>query len=1513
MTLPGGPADKLGNRYEAWWTVAECVRLLRGGTESIRIEDPDGEKAEFIVRVGSRRERHQVKRSHPNGKWSLAALASDGLLRAIGDALAGNDDRFVFVSGSGARELADLCEAARGAESDEEAERVFLAAKGRRRSFEKLLDHHWKCAAPAAIERLRRIEVRTIDERSLEETVRWGVQALFLADPGKVLSALRAIVEDSVHRTITRQALVEELARCGFRMRRLPCPERAGIAVQEATDRYLAGARRRLIRQTLVPRAAAETLLSRLEEIATDSIVTGKAGSGKTACVVEATEALRERGLPVLTFRLDRIPFQSASTTLDIGRHLGLEESPVLVLAAAAEAADCPGVLIVDQLDAVSTMSGRSSGMFDVVEGLLQEARGERARTVLHTVVVCRAFDWQHDHRLRQLVPSRPDTQAETTEVEVTEFTVNEVRVLLTEAGFDPALFREHQLALLRLPQNLSLFLEAGFDTSQTPAFGTATQLFDRYWTEKRRAVAERIAPSSDQWMEVIERLCNELDSAQQLSALRETLDDFPPACVDQLASEGVLTFDGRRYGFGHESFFDYCFARVFIKRRESLASFLKGSEQHLFRRAQVRQVLAYLRDADRARYGKELRALLSDEGIRTHVKDFAFALLAEVTDPAEEEWTIWQQWIAPALEAIKEGVPNPDKLSEIAWVRFFGSPSWFEATDRRGIIEDWLASDNDRLVNVAVHYLGRHQRHSPDRVEALLEPYTDCGGEWALRLRSLMEWVDLHTSRRFFDLFLRLLDNGALDEARGPIAKSTAFWDMLHGLPENRPEWIPEVLAHRFRRRLLVIRTNGGELTGEFFGHDQSAAVMFNTSARQAPAAFVKHVLPVVLEISDFTVFGDRPPKYDKAWWYLTKTHHPGGEKACLLELAGALATLAREGAADLRDIIRDLRHRDTHVANHLLLALYTGGAARYADEAAALLCEEPWRFQCGLSDSPHWCAMEAIRAVVPHCTAGNRERLETVILRYVHPYERTKDGYRRIGWSRFALLSAIPSELRSAHASAHFQELGRKFGEPQGEPRGITGGVVKSPIKKDAADKMTDDQWLRAIGRYHSEEWGHFLRDEVTGGARQLSQVLEERAKEEPERFARLSLRFPANANPVYLERTLSALKEAPISSDLELQVCRKAFAESRGPCGQSIADVLGSIEDPLPDFAVQMLHQLATEHEDPACEAWQEDAGSGKPYYGGDILTNGINTTRGRAADAVRDLIVKDPAYIGRFRPTLHRMIRDRSVAVRSCVAGTLRAVSCHDPALGMLLFQDMNLSEDRLLATHHVCGFIHALLRDGFAELRPIIEHMFRSSEPEVRKAGARFASIAVLMHEDAVDLVEEALRGDAPHRLGVAQVAATNIAVPECRAWCEATLVALFGDDDPEVRREAASCFRKLRDEAVETYGGLIGAFCDSRAFREDAFSILHTLEASLGLLPGMTCEVCEKFLDRFADQARDIRTRRASDTRTVAKLIFRTYQHHQNDEWTSRSLDLIDRLCLDRIYDAGREFEQFDR
>ena len=554
----------------------------------------------------------------------------------------------------------------------------------------------------------------------------------------------------------------------------------------------------------------------------------------------------------------------------------------------------------------------------------------------------------------------------------------------------------------------------------------------------------------------------------------------------------------------------------------------------------------------------------------------------------------------------------------------------------------------------------------------------------------------------------------------------------------------------------------------------------------------------------------------------------------------------------------------------------------------------------------------MECLRAVIPRCTHENRARVEAVILEYYTSFERTRSGFRWKGHAQFSLLSAIPVELRSSRANLRFAELERKFGEPEGEPVSMRASFIGPPIEKVGTDRMTDDQWLSAIAKYRSES-PSYSPGNVKGGSYQLAQPLGSRVSEEPERFARISLRFPSDTNPIYLAHILTALRDTSVDIDLKLQVCSKAFDEAPGPCGQALADLIGSIEEQLPDAALEMLHWLTTEHDDPSREYWKEDAPAGGKYHRGDINGYGINTTRGRATIAISDLILRDATYIERLRPTLVRAVRDPSPAVLSCVAGTLRALAYHQPALGFQLFQDMDFSEEGLLATRHVCAFIRERLRNRFSDLRPVLERMLHSSEPKVCEAGARLVSLAFPSDQDAGDLVNEALHGTPCQRLGIAQVAAANVTLPECRGWSEEALQKLFNDEDAEARSAAASCFSELKDKDLDAYEDLITAFCNSRTFNEDSFWILQLMETSLGRLPGMTCLVCEKFLDRFADEARDIRTRRAADAPTLVKLAFRTYLQHANDEWTPRALALIDRLCLEGIGDAARELEQFER
>ncbi len=740
MPLSGGPASKFGNRYEQWWTVSQFVRILDGAAECIRIEEPAIDKAEFVLTTGDHQELHQAKRSHRDGKWSLASLGQENLLQTMFDQLSKSPAvRFVFVSSSDAPELRELTERARNAQGPAEFESVFIGDKTNKEHFTKLRSF-WRDADPATTYGLlQRIQVRTIDERGLEEQMRESLLARFLTEPDMVCDTLRSIAEASTHKLINRAGLISDLQCEGFRFRQLTSPNDAPTLVARATDRYLKATRRRLIQDTLIPRSSTRDLLAKIRGATkgTDCVLTGQAGGGKTGCAIECVEALRQDDNPaaVPVFRLDRI--DPVSSTQELGAYLGLEESPALVLATAAEAMSSEAILVIDQLDAVSTTSGRHSDFFDLVEDLLSEIRGWRGRVKkFHVVVVCRAFDWENDHRLRRLLTKGAD------HISITDFSLDEVKTVLTNGGFKPELFDVKQLELLRLPQNLALFLDTCYDPASQPTFSSQKELFDRYWDEKRREVNRRAAPLADYWDNVIQVLCDEMTASQQLSVLRGKLDRSPNDYLDQMVSEGVLTVGRNRYGFGHESFFDYCFARGFVTKKESLAEFLLASEQHLFRRAQIRQVLVYLRDADRERYCRELNTLLTHQNVRYHLKDLAVALAVSLPDPEEDEWDVLAPWIESALEAVKSGGPNSDKFASLVWSRFFSSQPWFQITDRKGIVTGWLTSDNDRLVDMGVNYVRLHQRHSGYRVAGLLEPFVGKDGDWPQRLSYLMQWA---------------------------------------------------------------------------------------------------------------------------------------------------------------------------------------------------------------------------------------------------------------------------------------------------------------------------------------------------------------------------------------------------------------------------------------------------------------------------------------------------------------------------------------------------------------------------------------------------------------------------------------------------------------------------------------------------------------------------------------------------------------------------------------------------
>lgn len=217
MPLPGGPADKIGNRYERRWGVASLVDILDGSADSIRFEVPGKAGAGFEFRVLSSQGSawHQVKRQHSRGRWSLADLKRAGVLDSFGRRLAAGD-HCVFASTVAAEDLRELTERARASQTFDEFATDFLRACVWRQRFEALRDV-WGGGDENVYTALGRVEIHTIDERQLERWVWERVGHAVEGDPPSAADVLAQLVDNSVHRELDAAAIWEHLERRGFR------------------------------------------------------------------------------------------------------------------------------------------------------------------------------------------------------------------------------------------------------------------------------------------------------------------------------------------------------------------------------------------------------------------------------------------------------------------------------------------------------------------------------------------------------------------------------------------------------------------------------------------------------------------------------------------------------------------------------------------------------------------------------------------------------------------------------------------------------------------------------------------------------------------------------------------------------------------------------------------------------------------------------------------------------------------------------------------------------------------------------------------------------------------------------------------------------------------------------------------------------------------------------------------------------------------------------------------------
>jgi hypothetical protein len=1504
MSYHGGISAKKGELYERHWTTHCVLQILRGEADSIHLEPlADVEGFEFVLKRDGISEYHQVKRRLTGaGHWTLTALAAKGVLIAFAGKLsAGAHTR--FVSAHDADELNELAERASGAADFEDFHRHLQGSTWTRR-FQTLVSM-MGLDEQGTFQALGKLHVTVVGEEELVAFNEALVEPLIDAPAADSLASLHHLIAEATPGKLDANAVWAALKDTYAKHpRNWTANKSLREKVGALTDTYVSSLEGLRLEHPLERPQVNEILELLTTEDHDGVMVTAGAGAGKSDILLEVLKGTLARSWPALCIRADHLT--ATHSPLELGAQLGLPGSPVGVLAALADGG--PSLLVIDQLDAVSLASGRLTALWDVLYTLITHAKATPGMQVL---LACRQFDVENDHRMRALSTDRHHLAV----VGVPPLEPTEVIRTVGEMGLDATALTERQHILLAVPLHLVL-LQTIAVTTDALAFTTLTELFELFWARKQRD-AETHAERPVKWASVIRTAADYMSEHRRL--------DVPAFHLEQagligdtavLVSEHVLVADRHSYRFFHESFFDYAFARFYLGEGSTIGGLLNADNQDLFRRAQVRQLLAQQRDSNPGVYLAALEELLTRADVRFHIKQLVASWLGSLPAPREQELAL--------LSSLLDSGSLPDPVKDLLW-RALAGEAWFELLASEGQLEHWLSSGQKQVVGAALQLMRFAVNRHPQLIAGMLRAHDDGGTLWRDRIAFVLGFSDIHNSRDLFDLLLDTIRRDAFlaGDDHDP-------WLYGHELPAAQPAWAAELLA------ALLTRANERAITaghlhalydGSPLKHEHSSTEFVMALAHSEPGALLDASIPFIFATVDADLAGcpphtrdDERLPVDRIWPYRLDDEVYTFDQALLRGSSEALGSLAASDPDHFRTWANKLADRRDETSQFLLYEGLIRNPTEFADYSAGLLLEGTWRWWASYSGEPFWLVYQLLSVITPHLDQARIAQLEASILGFVTAYERDAAGRRSLGRAEFELLSGLAEGDVSEGARRRLGELQRKFrmAKPD-QPRGIVGGTVRSPISRESADHMSDENWLAAIDK-HRESWEQKRNMDLIGGAAELANVLQAAAQDDPERFAKLGLRLDADTVPVYFEHLLIGLaqpadKATPASLDSVVALIDHiaALPDRRATRWLPVL-VRRYATELIPDHVLALISSIATEDPDPNRDVWKVDAGSGTAYYGGNILMAGMNSARGAAAEAIAVLIYEREDRAELLAPAIIALANDPVTSVRACGA---QAVHClmrwrRDQAV-TLLGELARTQDDALLASEHVQPLIADAIPTHWTAVRPLIERMLRSAEEAVTEAGGTLASIAGLDQPDAATLLEELTIHSNPRvRAGTAKVLAARVISAHYRDRCTQGLERFFDDEDSDVREQSAKAFWRLQGRDLEEIEGLARTFITSRTFDTANVHFLHALERSTADITKLALATAERVLN--PDRATGTALRAGAESRMLSTLLLRVLGTLDSDRaQVNRALDLIDAMLMAGGWGVGEAIETVER
>lgn len=1532
---PGGIADKLGNRYEGRWVAKQLLRLLNEEIRSVTVEaigdDEHGVDLWIETNDGNRQAQQCKARNGSKESWSISDLRARGVLSHLQFQLDRDPSiEFGFVSGIGATLFHDICESARNSNQNPEDffnYQIKAIGRDRRDVFKQFceslgLDSTQAGNRGKAFDYLRRTYVILYpDNRNTWESLLSDVGYLLTGAPEVVVATLIEYAENNfaLRKPIYADEIRRHLTTLNIHPKRLAHDGRIAPAIDELQRQFDESIQNKLIGGELIPREETTRLIDAFAENK-DIILHGTMGYGKSGVLYEFTKRLREKKIPYLPIRLDRR--DPRNNAAQFGQDMGLPDSPVLSLVGMAGERHC--VLILDQLDAIRWTSAHSANALDVCKELLRQVQSLRmAGKAITSVLSCRTFDLENDPQIRHWLAD--STNQKFQKVEVTGLSMTTLEQVI---GPTIGQMKDRQKQILACPQNLAMWVELQH-TGGILEFSSSLELMRRFW-ENRRLLLRQAGLTAEQIDSVLNPLVDYMELHGKISAPKR-ISANSPTVLNALCSHAILQEDAGQLTFCHQSYMDYLIAdrviREIDKGTGTVIDWLDPKErQSLFRREQLRQVLAMLYQESATHFLTSVKQILGSGNVRFHLKHLLLEVIGGLETPDEPLWNYCvtllndDYWKSHVLETI-----------------CFGHPPYVSLLIERGIILEWLNSASEEEMTRALWLLRSVSERIPDTVAELLEPFVMSDGDWPGRILSALPWRPTDDSDRMFQLRLKLARLGNVAGYVDWRSLCTKYpIRALQLIEAVASTWDKEADDGRASKRLPVQSKRFEQW------YDDDMKSLKDVADNYALITW-DLLMPHIDRLTSFEADG-YDPRIER-WQGERILPHTEIERGNVELVIVAGRKMATEQPEELLRRSTPLEKSISVVLQEILGEVYAHLPPTHADIGISWLLADTKRLSLGSDfDQPEWMpAVKLIRALSPYCSEALFRKLEEKIVHYHSPRETEwakhylkgwREGYFRDYWGRpqYFLLPALCLQRVGASSVNLIKVLRRKFAGYQREDflrvRPVTGGWIGS--KLDASlEKISDRAWLQIVSSKKvpedSHKWAQIDKEHaVVSCVRQFSRSLGKMAKRCPERFGQLALQFPPSVNPSYVAPIIDAI--GPSKPDSE--VPEKERAEWQPASVKTVEEVLekfkgtddretaisfcrfirGRAEENWSESVIERLIGYAISHPDlmpgklnTHCDKTTDEASVEVLYQ------NTINCVRGVAAEAIGQLLWNQKELLERLRPAIESLVNDPHPSVRMASIEALLPLLNIDKDLAVSWFCKACSQDLRVAASPRAVLFFNYTITTHGDHVAPIIRRMVVSPLDEVAQEGAEEVTARWLFHGMFAEELAMCRKGSTSQRKGVAQVTCHFVHDAKYAPRCHELLIPLLDDPEKDVRAELSRLYgqNSLNYEAINKE--FLQSYIKSKAFCDHPSQLVYSLEDVSGsLIPfaEIIFSIGEVFSTTLQKQSRDFSLDTPHIVSKVCSLVLRLYEQSQgsgNSVVSQRCLDIWDMLFENRV------------